>query len=157
MNPPVIRRSPPLGKAVWLLLGPACIHIHQGICAWQARHQERELVTTGMRDIYVLFGHDRVLTALGMVLIGLLALLSIGMHARYRLWSLVLIVPQQVLMTISGLTAWECIQDGKFADGAVYDPLFISVDQPAQFYLPLAHSLLMVHIFVWDVLFWGES
>ena len=157
MNPNFIRRRPPLGKAVWLLLGPALIHVHQGVCVWLARHHERELVTTGMRDVYVLCGHNRELTAVGMIVIGLLALLSILLHSLHRWWSLILILPQQLVMSLSGLTAWGCIEAGKFADGAVYEPLFIATDQPSQFYMPLVHTALMAHIYIWDVLFEGES
>lgn len=137
----------PVSFAVWLFLGPALIHV------WWARcvlYSPIQLNTTGLFDLYRLCGGERTILGAGLVFISIAAIASIVLH-RFSPWlSLCLLLPQQVTMIVSVLTAWRCIQAGTFADGAVYDPYFISADQVYLFVIGLMHTGLIVHVYIWD-------
>ena len=131
--------------AHYLFAGPAIIHIWWGICV---RLSPKELVTTGMADIYRFCGHNIALTGWLMILIGCLAMLSIIFHARLPRLAFCLLMPQQVAMLISADKALSCILAGTFADGAKYDPLFISADQCYIFIIGIMHTLLIFDVFI---------
>ena len=136
-----------LGFAKWLFCGPALIHIWWAKCIWSAKI---ELVTTALRDIYAIVGHNHFWAGVLTFTAGVLALASIVVHRRSRVLSLVLLIPQQMAMLISAFTAFQCIQAGTFADGAKYDPYFISADQCYIFVIGAAHTALIIDVYVWE-------
>ncbi len=109
---------------------------------------DHELVTTGLRDVYVMFGHNRPLTGLGLILFSAMAVASIHLHSRRTGVSLVLLIPQQVVMLVSMSRSVGCMWFSTFADGAAYLPEFISADQIYLTAFAASHSCLIYRLYV---------
>ena len=139
--------------AFYLPYAAAMIHGWWGICVLRTIDNLKELETTGLKDVYPLFGHNRTLTGICLILFSIMAIASIHMHRSHRMWSGVLLAPQQGIMLLSMNRAYWCIMQSKFADGASYDPNFISADQCYLACFATAHSLLIVHLYWADRFF----
>ena len=110
-------------------------------------------MTTGLYDIYKLFGNHIGITASVLFVVSAMAIVSIFIYDKFPIASLWLLLPQQGIMIVSALTAWRCIRDGTFADGAQYDALFISADQCYVFVIGIVHTLLIIHVYLWSAVF----
>ena len=133
--------------AKWLFLGPALIHVWWAKCVLSSR---TELKTTGLFDFYLYANHNIAVVGWLMLLIGVMAIVSIPLHAKSPFGSLLLLMPQQIAMVISAYKAGGCIVAGTYADGAAYDTNFISADQCYIFVIGIVHSCLIVHVYVWE-------
>ena len=146
----------PMHYARWLFLIPAICHAVQAWCVWTAGVK---LDTTTLHDLYhwfgSVFGHD--ITAGVLWFASGTGFLSIFLHERSQLWSLVSIIPQQLLVLIVSWTAKQCIFEGHFADGLIYNPKFILADQ---IYLPVigfCHFGLVIAVYISSIKTWIQQ
>lgn len=146
----VMPKATPFRFAFYLPYTAALIHAWWGRCVLLARQQEHELVTTGLRDVYGMFGHNRLATGICLILFSVMAIVSIHLHRRHPWWSMCLLLPQQYVMVLSMNRARLCILSSQFADGLPYVAEFISADQIYLAAFALAHTILIGHLYLWE-------
>lgn len=142
----------PARPIIYLFLVPALCHITMGAALLAAGHP---LVTTSLGDIVQ--HADANGRAVGLlpwwlagallVIAGVMGVYSARAVSKGRsLFACATIVPQQVVLFMSSLTAGRCILRGTFADGTPYDPWFILADQSPHIWLAIFHMVAILHL-----------
>jgi FlaA1/EpsC-like NDP-sugar epimerase len=134
-----------ISSARWLFIGPALIHIWWGICVLLS---DTMLNTTGLSDIYKLFGNNITITGVTLIVVSILAIASIYLHRFTPALALLILIPQQTLIIIGARTALRCIYNSQYTDGTERGSLFISADQSALFIIGICHSMLVLDIYL---------
>jgi hypothetical protein len=84
--------------------------------------------------------------ALGLIYItvGSFAALSLLLLARFSIWRMVVLVPQQFFLVLAALGAVDAMWNSQFADGVVRSQFFIVADQIPIVIATALHSLALV-------------
>lgn len=84
--------------------------------------------TSTLNDLYAIVPNHH-LVGLLLILIAGLATTGLFLKTKPVLFGILLLIPQQFVISLSALTAIAAIADGRFADGVVRPQLFIFLDQ----------------------------
>ena len=136
----------PLGFSTWFFLVVAAVHATWAVAILA---NGEPLDTTGLHDLNKIIGNTTSTACLALVA-SVLSILSMLTHHYSARWSLALLLPQQVMMIMAARTAATCIVRGQFANGVILPPMFILADQCHIFWIGLAHTELIVHVYIWD-------
>ena len=85
------------------------------------------------------FGWHPYLTGALMLVVGVTAF--VGLFVNYRLWTIALTIPQQLVLAFSADAAITAVLHGQYADGVVRPWAFILSDQCLPIYLCLWHAV----------------
>ena len=99
---------------------------------------------TTLYDLTHLFGH-----ALPYILIGVASLAAYPLFFSMGLvWSIIMIIPQQLILMISAMTAINAMICGCFADGVIRSHLFLVSDQGTFVLAAIFHTLALIGSYV---------
>ena len=129
----------------WLLFIPAVSHIWMGCCLLQ---NGGPLQTTVLSGLLEFLRWD--VCAVMIILAGLMGIAASFVFRRSPVGSFMLLLPELIIMGVSRVKVWQCIQAGTFADGVRRDPDFIAADQAPLIVVGIGYFIAIA------IIYWGS-
>lgn len=121
---------------IYIIHSIAAIHFVWGLILLFAGSQYTASLS-GLIDL------DIPVALLGIIMMAVAILAEIGVTVRPGSSTLVLLLPQQIVMLISSIAVIQLIVDQKFADGVARSWQFILADQLWIIVLTIAHTIII--------------
>ena len=122
-----------------IVLYAAVLHYVWAVCLWIDPVAAQATSLAGLTSFIAPDGLPLVLLA-----ISTMALVYVFFLHEMRLWGLLCVLPQQVILLISAWTAVKAMHAGSFADGILRPTAFITADQAPAVIAALLHTLAIV-------------
>lgn len=131
-----------------MILYAVILHIAWAVCAWVDPSAVNSTALAAVHDIFGTLGTP--LVCLG---VALAALAAFRIEEPYP--ALLLMLPQQAIMTVSALGAAHAIYISQFADGVLRPRGFIAADQLPAIIGAVGHTIAVVHAAIRGRVLWN--